>query len=56
MKKPVRERSDEQVTELLLLILDDWEPNLFSRVVWGLRDDKDQVRRIGDTHKGRDHQ
>ena len=47
----VRERSDEQVTELLLLILDDREPNLFSRVVWGLRDDKDQVRRILDQWK-----
>ena len=47
----IRERSDEQVAELLTLILDDRESNLFSRVVWGLRDDKEKVRKILDQWK-----
>jgi len=50
----IRERSDEQVSELLLLILDDREWNLFSRVVWGLQDNKDQVRKILDQWKSQE--
>lgn len=42
----VRSRSEEQVTKLLELIVDDREPNLLRRIVWGLDRDKETVKAV----------
>lgn len=50
----VRNRSEEQVAELLELIRDDREPNLFQRVIWGLQDDKEKVKTVLEQWKAKE--
>ena len=46
----IREKNEKVINRLLEIAFEDREPNLFGRIVWGLRGDRKAVKRILQKH------